>query len=102
MAMSNSSSKSEIIFSTILEILTPRLSRLKLGGSVDASTQLLEVGLIDSTDLLDVILEVEHRCAVEFDPMRVDFEGTLTFGNLVSAFTVPGTGDDTAKASRLA
>jgi acyl carrier protein len=89
MAMSNSSSKSEIIFSTILEILAPRLSQLKLREGVDASTQLLEVGLTDSTDLLDVILEVEHRCAVEFDPLRIDFEEALTFGNLVSAFTPP-------------
>jgi acyl carrier protein len=87
MAMSNSNSKSEIIFSTILEMLTPRLTRLKLGGGVDTSTQLADVGLTDSTDLLEIILEVEHRCAVEFDPMRIDFEGTLTFGNLVNAFT---------------
>jgi acyl carrier protein len=87
MAMSNSNSKSEIVFSTILEMLTPRLARLNVRGGVDASTQLAEAGLTDSTDLLDIILEVERRCAVEFDPMRVDFEETLTFGNLVSAFT---------------
>jgi acyl carrier protein len=89
MAMSNSNSKSEIIFSTILEMLTPRLARLNLTGGIDTSTQLAEVGLTDSTDLLNIILEVEHRCAVEFDPMRIDLEGTLTFGNLVSAFTAP-------------
>jgi acyl carrier protein len=89
MAISNSNSKSEMIFSTILEMLTPKLSQLKLRGGVDVSTELVEVGLIDSVDLLDIILEVEHRCAVEFDPTRLDFEGTLTFGNLVSAFTTP-------------
>jgi acyl carrier protein len=90
MAMSSSTSKNEIIFSTILEMLAPRLSRLpRRGGGVDASTQLLEMGLIDSKDLLDIILEVEQRCAVEFDPTRIDFEGNLTFGNLVSAFTSP-------------
>jgi acyl carrier protein len=89
MAMAKANSKSEVIFSTILEMLTPRLARLNLGGGVDTSTQLAEVGLTDSTDLLDIILEVEHRCAVEFDPTRVDFEGSLTFGNLVSAFTTP-------------
>jgi acyl carrier protein len=87
MATANSNSKSEIILSTILEMLTPRLARLDVKGGVDASTQLAEVGLTDSTDLLDIILEVEHRCAVEFDPMRIDSAGTLTFGNLVSAFT---------------
>ena len=84
MLMSNSSSKSEIIRSTILELLTPRLSRFRNG--VDASTQLLEVGLIDSKDLLDIILEVEERCAVEFDAERIDFESGLTLGSLISAF----------------
>jgi acyl carrier protein len=85
MSMSSSNSKSEFIFSTILEVLTPRLSGLEL-KRVDASTQLLEVGLIDSKDLLDIILEVEQRCAVEFDPTRISFDGALTFGSLVTAF----------------
>lgn len=80
-------SKNEIVLRTILEMLTPRLSRPELRGAVDASTRLSEVGLIDSTHLLDIILEVEHRCAVEFDPTRVDFQGALTLGNLVGAFT---------------
>lgn len=87
MTMPNTDSKSEIVFSTILEMLSPRLTRHNVKGGVDASTELAEVGLTDSTDLLDIILEVERRCAVEFDPMRVDFEKTLTFGNLVSAFS---------------
>jgi hypothetical protein len=52
----------------------------------DASTQLLEVGLIDSKDLLDIILEVEERCAVEFDAEHIDFELGLTLGSLISAF----------------
>jgi amino acid adenylation domain-containing protein len=86
MSMSNSN-KNEIIFSTILEMLKPRLSRVN-AGVVDASTQLLDVGLIDSKDLLDIILEVEQRCAVEFDPTRISFEGPLTFGSLVTAFAV--------------
>ena len=85
--MSSSNSKNEIIFSTILEMLKPRLSRVNAGG-VDASTQLLDVGLVDSKDLLDIILEVEQRCAVEFDPTRISFEGPLTFGSLVTAFAV--------------
>jgi acyl carrier protein len=71
--MSNSSSKSEIIRSTILELLTPRFSQSGFRNGVDASTQLLEVGLIDSKDLLDIILEVEERCAVEFDPEHSAF-----------------------------
>lgn len=87
MAISNNSSKSEVIFSTIVEMLTPQLSAPACAGGVDASTQLADVGLSDSTHLLDIILEVEQRCAVEFDPTRVDFQGALTLGSLVSAFT---------------
>jgi acyl carrier protein len=86
MLMSNSSSKSEIIRSTILELLTPRLSRSGFRSGVDVSTHLLEVGLIDSKDLLDLILEVEERCAVKFDPEQINFETGLTLGSLISAF----------------
>jgi acyl carrier protein len=83
----STNSKSEIILRTILEMLTPRLAPPEFDNGIDASTQLSEVGLIDSTQLLDIILEVEQRCAVEFDPTRVDFQGTPTLGSLVSAFT---------------
>lgn len=86
MLMSNSSNKNEIIRSIILELLRPRLSRSGFRSGVDASTQLLEVGLIDSKDLLDIILEVEERCAVKFDPEHMNFESGLTLGNLISAF----------------
>jgi len=84
--MLNTNSKSEIVFRTIVEMLTPELSRPEFEGGVNTSTQLSEVGLIDSTHLLDIILEVEQRCAVEFDPTRVDFQEALTLGSLVSAF----------------
>jgi acyl carrier protein len=86
MAMLNTNSKSEVVFRTIVEMLTSELSRPVFEGGVNASTQLSEVGLIDSTHLLDIILEVEQRCAVEFDPTRVDFQEALTLGSLVSAF----------------
>jgi acyl carrier protein len=88
MAISNSDSKSELIYGTILAMLGPRLSRSHFRGDINASTQLLQLGLVDSTDLLDIILEVEQRCAVAFDPERVDFEENLTLGTLVAAFAV--------------
>lgn len=84
--MLNTNSKSEIVFRTIVEMLAPELSRPEFEGGVNASTQLSEVGLINSTHLLDIILDVEKRCAVEFDPTRVDFQEALTLGSLVSAF----------------
>jgi acyl carrier protein len=89
MAMLNTNSKSEIVFRTIVDMLTPERSRPEFKGGFNASTQLSEVGLIDSTHLLDIILEVEQRCAVEFDPTRVDFQEALTLGSLVSAFITP-------------
>jgi acyl carrier protein len=84
--MLNTNSKNEIVFRTIVEMLTPKLSRPEFKGGVNASTELSELGLIDSTHLLDIIFEVEKRCAVEFDPTRVDFQEALTLGSLVSAF----------------
>jgi acyl carrier protein len=86
MTMPNTINKSEIVLRTIVDMLTSKLSGPGLTNSVDASTELTAVGLIDSTQLLDIILEVEQRCAVEFDPTRVDFQGALTLGTLVSAF----------------
>jgi acyl carrier protein len=86
MAIFNSDSKREFICGTILSVLGPRLSRSQFRGDINASTQLLQLGLVDSTDLLDLILEVEQRCAVAFDPARVDFEERLTLGTLVAAF----------------
>lgn len=79
--------KSDIIRSTILELLPPgRVRSVFKDGSIDSSTRLLEVGLIDSTRLLDIILEVEMRCGVEFNPAYIDFETGVTLGGLISAF----------------
>ena len=53
---------------------------------IDGTTELLSVGLIDSKALLDIILEVEQRCHVQFDPERINFEETLTLNRLVTSF----------------
>jgi acyl carrier protein len=80
-------SQSEMIRRTVLAMLPAGRTRSAAGdGSIDASTRLLEVGLIDSTHLLDIILEVETRCGVEFNPERIDFETGITLGGLISAF----------------
>jgi hypothetical protein len=57
-------------------------------GLVDLSDSscLLELGLIDSQDLLDVILLVESQSAREFNPEGMEFEGGLTVRNLINAF----------------
>ena len=77
----------ETIRSTILELLPQgRGQTLLRDGVLDPSIKLLEVGLIDSTRLLDIILEVETRCGVEFNPSSIDFETGVTLGGLISAF----------------
>lgn len=50
-------------------------------------TNLIGLGLIDSTDLLDIILEVEGQCGREFSPEGIELENGLTFETLVGAFT---------------
>ena len=74
-------SKSDV-HSTILALL-PGGAR---NGGIDASTRLLEIGLIDSTRVVDIILEVEIRCSVEFNPEHINMEADLTLGSLTSAF----------------
>lgn len=86
-----SNSNSEMIFSAILSMLRPSRAWLEsAGGGIDTSTRLLEAGLIDSKDLLDIILEVEKRYGVQFNPEQIDFEAGITLGSLVNAFAPVG------------
>jgi len=83
--------KSDVVRNTILELLPQgRGQSILKDGSVDPSIKLLEVGLIDSTRLLDIILEVETRCGVEFNPSSIDFETGVTLGSLINAFNPAG------------
>lgn len=84
-------SQSESIRSTVLALLPSPPTRPELQWeSMDPETCLLEVGLIDSTRLVDIILEVETRCGVQFNPESVDFESGVTLGSLIEAFTPAG------------
>ena len=78
---------SDNVRDTILSLLGSLPSRLDLKESDgSASAKLLEEGLIDSKNLLDIILEVEMRCAVTFNPERINIEQGLTLGSLITAF----------------
>ena len=81
-------SKSDIIRSTILAMLPGRAHSKVRDGGIDGSTHLLQLGLIDSTGLLDIILEVETRCGVQFNPEHINFETGITLASLTSAFDV--------------
>jgi len=78
--------RSEQIRSTVLSMIPAARVRALGNGGVDASTRLIEVGLIDSTRLLDIILEVETRCGVQFNPEHIDFGTGVTLGGLINAF----------------
>jgi acyl carrier protein len=83
--------KNEIVRNVILALLAPVQSHLDLkGGGADASTKLLDAGLIDSKSLLDIIMEVETRCEVRFNPEHIDFEKGITLGSLITAFDPVG------------
>jgi acyl carrier protein len=72
---------------TIRDVIVAALAALRIDASkIDNSTELLSVGLVDSAALLDIILEVEQSCKVQFDAERIDFEHALTLDRLVSSF----------------
>lgn len=76
---------------TVLRLLTEALSRkLRQAGNpaarVDEGTKLLEIGIIDSQGLIDIILEVEEGSGRAFDPTRLDLERGVTLGMLANAF----------------
>lgn len=76
---------------TVLQILKDTLLRkLAAAGirepALQEGTDLLNVGLIDSQGLLDVVLEVEEKCGRVFDPENIDIESGVTIGKLAAAF----------------
>lgn len=85
------------IRAALLDILKPRLSEIETGstpgktgdsGDLSARDASADLGLIDSSDLLDVILDVEQRCCVIFNPERISFDSVLSLETLVDAFDV--------------
>lgn len=56
---------------------------------IDPDVDLVELGLIDSQGLLDIILDVEQMSGRTFDADGMDFEYGVTLRRLAAAFTVP-------------
>lgn len=77
----------EAVRSTVLRALMRKLSAAgRDSGSVDDGSKLLELGLIDSEDLIEIILEVEEQCECQFDPEGIDLESGLTLAGLIGSF----------------
>ena len=77
-----------------LILLTDALvRRLREGGRttsrVDPDSDLIELGLIDSQALLDMILDVEQGSGRMFDAEGMDFESGVTLRRLAAAFAAP-------------
>ena len=77
-----------------LILLTDALvRRLREGGRttsrVDPDSDLIELGLIDSQALLDMILDVEQGSGRMFDAEGMDFESGVTLRRLSAAFAAP-------------
>jgi hypothetical protein len=77
-----------------LTLLTDALAqRLRREGRtaprIDADADLIELGLVDSQALLDMILDVEQGSGQLFDAEGMDFEGGVTLRRLAAAFAAP-------------
>ncbi len=56
---------------------------------IDPDTDLIQVGLVDSQALLDMILDCEQGSGKMFDADGMDFESGVTLRRLAAAFTAP-------------
>jgi len=72
----------------ILGVLAPKLAEAG-APPIDDDTNLVELGLVDSADLLEVIVLVEEEAGCEFNPEGLDLESGLTLRQLVGAFVAP-------------
>lgn len=75
-----------------LILLTDALARrLREDGRatprIDPDSDLIELGLVDSQALLDMILDVERGSGRLFDADGMDFESGVTLRRLAAAFT---------------
>ncbi|WP_431266718.1 hypothetical protein [Dankookia sp. P2] len=73
----------------VLDLLRQGLAKALRNAGLSRDTDnvnLLEVGVIDSQRLLDLILDVEGSSGRVFDPTRIDFESGVTLAKLAGAF----------------
>ncbi|MBX6741581.1 MAG: hypothetical protein IRY87_05970 [Acetobacteraceae bacterium] len=76
----------DMVLRLLTEALMRKLGRAGATMAISRESKLLELGIIDSQGLLDIILEVEASCGRAFDPMHLDLESGVTLGMLAGAF----------------
>lgn len=76
------------IFSLVVGLVEERMARRGLEPrSVDERTNLLEEGIIDSLEFLDLLAALEERSGVELDLLDADPASFMTIGGLVAELT---------------
>lgn len=71
----------------ITDILTNRLRQQgQRMPHIAPNADLVELGLVDSQTLFDIIMEVEKQSGWLFDPDRIDLETEITLCQLAAAF----------------
>ncbi len=70
----------------VLAALAPKLAAAVATAIIADDTNLTELGLIDSADLMEVIVWVEEKGKMEFDPDRIELENGVTLQSLINAF----------------
>ncbi|HTW71103.1 MAG TPA: phosphopantetheine-binding protein [Acetobacteraceae bacterium] len=80
--------------SPLLRLLRDALARrLRQDGRnasrIDPDSDLIELGLVDSQGLLDMILDAEEGSGQMFDAEGMDFETGVTLRRLAAAFGAP-------------
>jgi len=81
----------EAVRSVVLRALMRKLGAAgRAHNHLDEGSKLLELGIIDSEDLIEIILDVEAQCGYEFNPQEIDLETGLTLRSLIGAFVTRG------------
>lgn len=70
---------------TILAFLAPKLAAIG-STAVDHDANLMGAVLIDSAELLELVIWVEESVEIEFNPDGLNLEDGLTIRQLISAF----------------
>ena len=79
----------DLVRRLLMEVLIRRLASAGISAAgIDETTALIDLGVIDSQALLDIILEVEDDCGRTFDPLRIDLESDVTLERIAMAFTI--------------
>jgi hypothetical protein len=74
---------------TVLVVIMAALAEKYPGASLNPGTDIFGNGLADSQMFLDMILDVEGKTGLLFNPDSLDFDGAMTPLKMAMAFKAP-------------